>query len=210
MSNSVCACGCGNPIRSIDSRGRPRRFKKGHRESRLLKARLGNQSCVVDGCDDPITNVTLRLCNKHYIRHRKYGDTSVMHRAPNGSGSQNSQGYVQIHRSGSSKKLHVMMAEQALGRPLPEGAEVHHVNGIKHDNRPENLVICQDRGFHQLLHRRTRAIEGCGHAHWRRCRHCKRWDDPARLRIHGAKVVHSSCDRKYRIALRARRAAHCD
>lgn len=48
------------------------------------------------------------------------------------------------------------IAARALGRALPEGAEVHHLNGDHNDNRPCNLVICQDAEYHDLLHRRMR------------------------------------------------------
>lgn len=51
---------------------------------------------------------------------------------------------------------HVLVAEKALGRYLPDGVEVHHVNEIKHDNRGSNLVICEDQAYHRLLHKRMR------------------------------------------------------
>ena len=54
---------------------------------------------------------------------------------------------------------HILMAEKALGKPLPNGAEVHHINGKKGDNSRGNHVICQDQAYHKLLEKRTRAYK---------------------------------------------------
>lgn len=78
---------------------------------------------------------------------------------------------------------HVLIAEKALGKPLPAGAVVHHVNEDKGDNRPSNLVICQDSAYHTHLHRRIEAKKQCGHADWYKCRYCKKYDDPNNLKV---------------------------
>lgn len=53
---------------------------------------------------------------------------------------------------------HLLVAERALGRPIPECHPVHHINGDRSDNRPRNLVICEDKRYHKLLHTRHNII----------------------------------------------------
>ena len=57
---------------------------------------------------------------------------------------------------------HILVAESALGKHLPAGAQVHHVDGNKLNNAPTNLVICQDTAYHSLLHARTRIVNAGG------------------------------------------------
>lgn len=127
-------------------------------------------------------------------------------------------GYVLVrqpghpHASGTTQYVleHVLVASAALGKALPKGAVVHHINGIKDDNRPENLVVCQDQAYHFLLHMRQNALEACGHAGWRKCWYCGEWDDPENLWVHpkGKQANHPACKRLYdnaRYAARHRR-----
>lgn len=45
---------------------------------------------------------------------------------------------------------HVLIASQILKRPLKKTESVHHINGIKTDNRPQNFVICTN-SYHRWL-----------------------------------------------------------
>jgi len=102
------------------------------------------------------------------------------------------------------------LAMKALGKMLPPHAEVHHVNRQGGDNRPGNLVICQDNAYHKLLHSRTEACEACGHADWRRCEYCHAWDSPVHVietkpaRNHH----HRQCRNEYGRRRRALRRPH--
>lgn len=72
---------------------------------------------------------------------RKDGEGYVMLRRPKHPMAQ-SNGYVYEHR--------LVMAEH-LGRLLEQCEEVHHINGNREDNRPENLIVIKS-GKHQKLH----------------------------------------------------------
>lgn len=84
--------------------------------------------------------------------------------------------YVNVWTGAEYRLEHLLVAERALGRALPAGAVVHHVNGEPSDNRPQNLVICEDQAYHLLLHRRTRSLAAAGRPDLRRCRYCGEHD----------------------------------
>ena len=73
--------------------------------------------------------------------------------------------YVPSHPKASSAgdiPEHILIAERALGRYMPDGVEVHHVDGNTMNNAPSNLVICQDKAYHKLLHVRARIVQAGG------------------------------------------------
>ncbi len=67
---------------------------------------------------------------------------------------------------------HRVIAERALGHALPKGAEVHHFNVNRHDNRGVNLVICENHAYHYLLENRGRRLRDTGSLDLKRCRRC--------------------------------------
>lgn len=121
------------------------------------------KKCCIENCDNDAKGGR-GMCRAHYMRWWRNGDPNVFYgRGYNSgrprSGSMDKQGYWRITLDDGRRVLeHVYLAEKALGRPLPKGVEVHHVNGIKCDNTPSNLVICPDRAYHFLLHRRARML----------------------------------------------------
>ena len=78
--------------------------------------------------------------------------------------------------NGKAVALHRLRAEKALGKPLPKGAEVHHVDGSKNPDAP--LVICQDSAYHNFLHLRMRVVKAGGNPNTQRiCSRCKQVKD---------------------------------
>lgn len=68
------------------------------------------------------------------------------------------EGYVRL----SEGYEHRVVAEKALGKPLPPGAVIHHVDGDKANNAPSNLVICPNQAYHGILHQNRRVLDGGG------------------------------------------------
>lgn len=152
--------------------------------------------CSIEGCFR--RHWTRGWCGMHHARWKRFGNPLALKGGAWGSAI-NAEGYKLY----AGKREHVSVAERALGKKLPTGAVVHHINENRLDNRPENLVICS-RAFHQIIHQRMHAMKACGHADWRKCRFCARYDDPINLYAppHGGTAYHNECRNKYR-ALKA-------
>jgi len=89
-------------------------------------------------------------------------------------------------------KEHILIAEKALGKPIPLRAVVHHHNTVQ-------LVICQDQSYHMRLHLRQRALQECGYVDWRKCNFCGEYDSPSNLYISKSNeiVCHRECRNIY-------------
>ena len=84
----------------------------------------------------------------------------------NGGRSVTRHGYVLV-RVGMNHHLadvrgyayeHRVVAEKKVGRRLVSGEQIHHMNGDRGDNRPENLEVVGSIAEHRVLHRKRTSI----------------------------------------------------
>lgn len=106
------------------------------------------------------------------------------------------KGHPNAKKSGVIEE-HRLLAANALGKPIPAGAVVHHHNGTMNGGQ---LVLCENKAYHKLLHVRQRAFEATGDPHKRKCSFCKEWDDTRNMKRYTTRnesYYHSSCHREY-------------
>ncbi len=127
-----------------DKRGAP---VDGSRTRTLREER----ECAVDGCER--MQRTRDWCAPHYSRWLRTGDPEgSVPRKPRengrGAGWINEYGYRMLHRPehpnarrGNRVPEHVVVMSEILGRGLRPNENVHHRNGQRADNRPENLEL---------------------------------------------------------------------
>lgn len=124
-----------------------------------------------------------------------------------GDGCLRPDGYIAVSVDGKQKLEHVVIAERAIGKPLPPGAQVHHIDGNRSNNSQSNLVICPDGAYHQLLHLRQEALDATGNPNQRRCWFCNSFSLPTGmvLRKGASSFLHLACERLLRNRTRANR-----
>ena len=83
--------------------------------------------------------------NPHWKGGRAYDSYGYILVSSTISPAVNTQGYIREHR---------MIMEKYLGRILLETEVVHHINGIKDDNRLENLMKFASQAEHAAWHKR--------------------------------------------------------
>lgn len=125
MEQILCACGCGESIDKYDNWGRIRTYKIRH-------FWRGKKRDDMKGSNHYNWKGGRRKDGKGYI-------LLYMPDHPNCD----KQGYI---------REHIFVLEGKLGRYLKKGEIPHHINGIKDDNRIDNIELLSTHKEHMVIH----------------------------------------------------------
>ena len=73
-------------------------------------------------------------------------------------------------------RKHFLVFDSVINKLLPNFAVIHHIDHNPKNNKPTNLVVCENHSYHMLLHEREKALKMYGNVNLRRCLNCHKVD----------------------------------
>lgn len=100
--------------------------------------------CSVESCNDKVrtvlrngNKVPIKYCDEHFREKMRYAGRSTRREER----YIDKDGYVLIWHDNQRIGEHRVIMQQKLGRKLLKNESVHHINGIRDDNHPDNLEL---------------------------------------------------------------------
>ena len=149
---SIEGCGEKHHSRGLCGSHYARSYKAGAIDATPINKRGVHTHCTIPGCGRSVN--AKWLCTGHYARLKLTGNPRPEVPLRNGpaKGTITPQGYrivsvpkdtpgARLQRTNSVMLEHRYVMQKTLGRPLFQNENVHHINGIRDDNRPDNLEL---------------------------------------------------------------------
>lgn len=126
--------------------------------------RMRRVKFICSNCGKPITKVASqakwndhfcsRECYSQWKAKQENGGWSLVSREKASDSRKANKGPCasNTYEKRLGKRIHRAVAEEKIGRSLRPGEVVHHINGDKHDNRPENLMVFESQQAHVAYH----------------------------------------------------------
>lgn len=181
MKAKLCECGCGQPTK-IDLtnctardivKGQPNRFINGHQNRGRKQKAATIEARRAKLMGHPVSEETRRKISEHHkaagiqpspeATAKSNQNRGKREKSPSWKGgiSMMANGYrcsyhpehPRAHQNGYVYE-HILVAESKLKRALYPGEVVHHLDGDKQNNDPQNITVLSSQSEHATLHAR--------------------------------------------------------